>query len=80
MIGFRNIAVHDYQELDLAVLEAIVTKHLGDFGLFIKVEVGGKGKGRSQFKDFSAEEKIVFSHRPDVDRGRIPLFLCGFLS
>lgn len=31
MIGFRNIAVHDYQKLNLAILEKIIENHLGDF-------------------------------------------------
>ena len=30
MVGFRNIAIHDYQALDPHVVEAIVTRHLGD--------------------------------------------------
>lgn len=31
MVGFRNIAVHDYQTLQLPIVEAVITKHLGDF-------------------------------------------------
>ncbi len=31
MVGFRNIAVHDYQSLDPAILKAILSKHLTDF-------------------------------------------------
>jgi uncharacterized protein YutE (UPF0331/DUF86 family) len=31
MVGFRNIAVHDYQTLLLPILESIITKHLDDF-------------------------------------------------
>lgn len=30
MVGFRNIAVHDYQELDLNILKAILQKSLKD--------------------------------------------------
>jgi uncharacterized protein YutE (UPF0331/DUF86 family) len=30
MIGFRNIAVHDYQKMSLDVLRIIITHHLGD--------------------------------------------------
>jgi uncharacterized protein YutE (UPF0331/DUF86 family) len=30
MTGFRNIAIHDYQSLEPAILETIVAKHLGD--------------------------------------------------
>jgi uncharacterized protein YutE (UPF0331/DUF86 family) len=34
MVGFRNIAVHDYQTVDPAVVEAIVTGHLDDLRTF----------------------------------------------
>lgn len=34
MVGFRNVAIHQYEELDLAILEAIVTRHLGDWVTF----------------------------------------------
>ena len=30
MAGFRNIAVHDYQQLDLGILKSILTKNLKD--------------------------------------------------
>jgi uncharacterized protein YutE (UPF0331/DUF86 family) len=31
MVGFRNIAVHDYQSLQLPILERIISHHLDDF-------------------------------------------------
>jgi len=31
MIGFRNIAVHDYQTVNLEIVQAIVERHLVDF-------------------------------------------------
>lgn len=31
MVGFRNIAVHDYQSLHLPITIAIIEKHLDDF-------------------------------------------------
>jgi uncharacterized protein YutE (UPF0331/DUF86 family) len=34
MVGFRNVAVHDYRRLDLEIVKRIVTVHLGDFLLF----------------------------------------------
>ncbi len=34
MVGFRNIAIHDYQELDERILRAILTKHLKDLEAF----------------------------------------------
>ncbi len=37
MVGFRNVAVHDYQSLQLNILEAILEKHIDDFKAFTKV-------------------------------------------
>ena len=34
MTGFRNIAIHEYQTLDPAILETIVASHLGDLQAF----------------------------------------------
>jgi uncharacterized protein YutE (UPF0331/DUF86 family) len=34
MVGFRNIAVHDYQALQLPIMVAIITGHLDDFLAF----------------------------------------------
>ena len=31
MVGFRNIAVHDYQAVDKDILKAVISKHLKDF-------------------------------------------------
>ncbi|MFC9599727.1 DUF86 domain-containing protein [Peribacillus butanolivorans] len=36
MVGFRNIAVHDYQTINLDILEKIVDNHLGDFTDYTK--------------------------------------------
>jgi len=43
MVGFRNVAVHDYQRLNLDVVKAIVTERLDDFRDFARraVELGG---------------------------------------
>jgi uncharacterized protein YutE (UPF0331/DUF86 family) len=30
MVGFRNVAVHDYTRLDLAIVQAIIERHLED--------------------------------------------------
>ena len=30
MVGFRNIAIHDYQALDVEILKTILAKHLKD--------------------------------------------------
>lgn len=46
----------------------------------VVVEVGGKGKGRTQFKGFSAKKKLVFVQpATELQKGRIPLFMAGFL-
>lgn len=37
MVGFINIAVHDYQSLDIDILQSIIEKHLSDFLSFTKV-------------------------------------------
>jgi uncharacterized protein YutE (UPF0331/DUF86 family) len=34
MVGFRNIAIHDYQAIDVDILKAILTKHLEDLEQF----------------------------------------------
>ena len=34
MLGFRNIAVHEYQKMDIAIVVSIIEKHLGDFEEF----------------------------------------------
>ena len=36
MLGFRNIAVHEYQELDLDIIKAIIEEHLEDLTAFAK--------------------------------------------
>lgn len=34
MVGFRNIAVHEYQRLQLAVTEYVITQRLDDFSQY----------------------------------------------
>lgn len=36
MVGFRNIAVHDYQTVNLEILQQIVENHLSDFTDYTK--------------------------------------------
>lgn len=36
MVGFRNVAVHDYRRLDVAILRSIVANRLGDFAAFTR--------------------------------------------
>ena len=34
MVGFRNVAVHEYTRLNLDIVHTIITKHLDDFRAF----------------------------------------------
>lgn len=34
MVGFRNIAVHDYQAINPEILKSVISKHLKDFEEF----------------------------------------------
>lgn len=34
MVGFRNVAVHEYTRLNLDIIHTIITKHLEDFRSF----------------------------------------------
>ena len=43
-------------------------------------EVGGPGKGRSQFKGIDAERKTIFSHSTRLNNNIRPLFLLGLLA
>lgn len=40
MVGFRNISVHDYQEIKPAIVRQIVQSHLSDFEQFYSVILG----------------------------------------
>ena len=35
MIGFRNIAVHNYQKLNLDILQQVIENNLEDFNEFV---------------------------------------------
>ena len=37
MIGFRNIAVHNYQKVNIEILQKVIENHLKDFEEFIYV-------------------------------------------
>lgn len=43
------------------------------------VEIGGKGKGREQFKGVKIDRKLVFAHTDEPAGGHLPLFLAGFI-
>ncbi|MGM0472115.1 MAG: type VII toxin-antitoxin system HepT family RNase toxin [Bacillota bacterium] len=37
MVGFRNIAVHDYQKINLEIVQAIIENNLADIVKFVEV-------------------------------------------
>jgi uncharacterized protein YutE (UPF0331/DUF86 family) len=41
MVGFRNVAVHEYRKLELAVVRAIVEHHLDDLLRFSSIVLRG---------------------------------------
>ncbi len=43
-------------------------------------EIGGRNKGRSQFKGYSAKKKIIFTQPGMLDEMRRPLFFAGMLE
>lgn len=43
MVGFRNVAVHNYQSLNLAIVREIIGSHLDDLAFFAKWAVGHAG-------------------------------------
>ncbi len=46
MVGFRNVAVHDYRKLRLEVVKSILEGHLNDFRTFATT-ILGREAGRS---------------------------------
>ncbi len=45
----------------------------------IVIEIGGKGKGRQQFKDVVVSKKLVLTHSQVIEGDRRPLSLLGFI-
>lgn len=39
MVGFRNLAIHDYQELNLDIVQGIIKNNLVDFREFSKIAI-----------------------------------------
>ncbi len=46
----------------------------------IVIEIGGKGKGRTQFKGIKNKKNIILTQPGVVDEIRRPLFIAGFLN
>ncbi|MEE8441029.1 MAG: DUF86 domain-containing protein [Spirochaetia bacterium] len=36
-VGFRNVSVHEYQEIDWKIVFSIITMHLDDFRTFVRL-------------------------------------------
>ncbi|MFO7870373.1 MAG: AAA family ATPase [Kiritimatiellia bacterium] len=53
---------------------------VGEEGSEVVAEVGGKGKGRSQFKGIEDFRKVIFADTPVPDEKRVPLFMAGYLA
>lgn len=43
MVGFRNVAVHEYQKLNLDIVQSIVEEHLSDFTQFTELVLRTEG-------------------------------------
>ncbi len=54
----------------------LLTTESGDW----VVEIGGPGKGRTQFKGVRVERKMVLAHDTDARRNSKPLFMAGYLA
>ena len=42
MVGFRNTAVHEYQELDMDIVVSVIENNLTDFEMFMKEILAAK--------------------------------------
>lgn len=49
-------------------------------GRKLAIEIGGRGKGREQFKGIRVDEKVVLVHGGATRESQRPLFLLGFLE
>ncbi len=56
MVGFRNVAVHNYQELDIEILRNILVQRLGDLQAFARLLVG---RALPKQRGFTMVELIV---------------------
>jgi uncharacterized protein YutE (UPF0331/DUF86 family) len=43
MVGFRNIAIHDYTQINLDIVKNIIEKRLDDFLEFVQLAIKGEG-------------------------------------
>lgn len=43
MVGFRNVAIHEYQKLNLDIVKSIIDEHLSDFTRFAELALATDG-------------------------------------
>ena len=68
MVGFRNVAVHDYRRLNLDVVNAIVTKRLGDFRDFARRALRSAAAAEdSRSRSFRSRVAYSQANRPDPE-------------
>lgn len=72
-------------DMDVSYLKSTRGKKTPDYllshqGKNIVIEIGGKGKGREQFKGITPDKKIIAADADMTDDLRRPLFLFGFLN
>jgi len=48
MVGFRNIAVHDYRKLNLAIVHSIIDRNLDDFTAFARMLIARAGENNER--------------------------------
>ncbi len=68
-------------EVPFAYLKSTRGEKVPDYVLNgVVCEIGGRGKGRSQFKGYTAKKKLIFTHPGTLDEMRRPLFFAGMLK
>ena len=60
--------------------EKIPDYYISDNDNSFIIEIGGKNKGREQFKGVNEKKQIIFTHSERLDGIRRPLFLTGFIT
>lgn len=76
---------HEELHLQFSYLKSTRGKKTPDFllqrdGSDLVLEIGGKGKGREQFKDLAATDKIRFVHSDESVGNKRPLFMLGYMT
>ncbi|HKJ86198.1 MAG TPA: HepT-like ribonuclease domain-containing protein [Spirochaetia bacterium] len=44
MVGFRNTVIHEYQEVDVAIVEAVIERRLDDLVTFTERVLAGEAE------------------------------------